>query len=126
MSLFGEPTEIEKQDLEVHVEMAAMRKQQCQVHFADIRQHLEELKEHINTQMETLDMQINTRKADLEKEIDEIKADIVLIENDIIQIKTDQSKQTIKWGTAIIAALVGALGGLIIHVVLPILMSKIQ
>ena len=125
MSLFGEPTEIEKQDLEVHVEMAAMRKQQCQIHFGAIATQIEDLHNHIDGKFEELDIQIDKRKDTFEKEIERVDHIIELIKIEFDSLKEDRNKQVISWGTAIIAMLLSSIGILLIQFIFPLLTGKI-
>ena len=125
MTLFGEPTEIEKQDLEVHVEMAAMRKQQCQIHFGAIATQIEELHKHIEEKFNELDIQIDIRKNNFEKEIERVDHNIALIKTEFDALKEDHNKQVISWGTAIIAMLLSSIGILLVQFIFPLLTGKI-
>jgi len=89
------PTDVEKKNLEMHVELSALREEQL---WGEI--------------------EANTKDINTLKEIDN---DLYSRLEDIIRTR---NSQIIRWGGAIILALIGALGTLIIRVLIPLFMSK--
>ena len=89
--------ESEKKNLEMHVELDALR-------ATAIIQDITQLKEAIQN--------ILDRMQELEEKIGDMQ--------------TDRNNQLIKWGGAIIVTLVSALGMLVLKVIFPMLMSKVQ
>ena len=89
------PTEMEKKNLEVHVELSTLREQ----------------------------LQDDTFKT-LEKKIEELVTTYKELKTLVDEIKDERTNQLIKWGTAIIVALFSALGMLFLKILVPALLSK--
>lgn len=89
--------ESEKKNLEMHVELDALR-------ATAIIQDITQLKEAIQNILDSMQ--------ELEKKIEDMQ--------------TDRNNQLIKLGGAIIVTLVSALGMLVLRVIFPMLMSKVQ
>ena len=89
--------ESEKKNLDMHVELDALR-------ATAIIQDITQLKEAIQNILDSMQ--------ELEKKIEDMQ--------------TDRNNQLIKLGGAIIVTLVSALGMLVLRVIFPMLMSKVQ
>ena len=89
------PTDLEKKNLEMHVELSALRDQT----------HSEAL--------ETIEKKIS-ELVEAHKELKELVDDM----------KDERTYQLIKWGTAIIVTLFSALGLLFLKILVPALLSK--
>ena len=89
------PVELEKQNLEMHVELQALRDKA------------------VNESLDLIEDKIKNLVAEL-KELRELLDDM----------KDDRNHQLLKWGTAIIAALFSALGMLIIKLLAPLFLGK--
>ena len=90
------PIELEKKNLEMHVELEALREKTTEDALATI-----------------------------EKKIENIINDYKAVKQIVDDMKEDRNNQLIKWGTAIIFALLSALGLLILRIVIPAALSKV-
>lgn len=100
------PLESEKKNLEMHVELQALRDEA-------VRAQLEDLQNKIETLIKSTDQ--------LREMLDEVKEDL---RTSIEEIKDERNNQLIKWGSAIIVTLVSALGLLFLRVILPLILGK--
>jgi hypothetical protein len=89
------PIDLEKKNLEMHVELQALRDQ---------------------THNDALEA--------IEKKVEELVAAHKELKQLVDDMKEDRNNQLIKWGTAIIVALFSALGALLLKVIVPIIMAK--
>jgi len=89
------PIELEKKNLEMHVELEALREKTTEDALVA-----------------------------MEKKIENIIDDYKELKQLVDDMKEDRNSQLIKWGTAIIFALLSALGLLILRIIIPAVMSK--
>ena len=89
------PIELEKKNLEMHVELEALRE------------------ETINDSLDAI-----------EKKIEKIIEDHKELRQLLDDIKDDRANQLVKWGTAIIVTLFSALGLLFLKILVPAILSK--
>lgn len=89
------PVELEKKNLEMHVELGALRDQAIKDDIHDLKAKIEALEKMV---------------ADLKEVVEEMK--------------DDRNSQLIKWGSAIILTLISALGMIFLRVFIPMLMNK--
>lgn len=103
----------EKKSLETHVELSELRDKAR-------KESIDALDEKID------DVEIARKEAmaALEKKISDLEDSLQELRDLINEIKDERYKQLIKWGTAVIATLVSALGLLILKILIPIIMSK--
>jgi hypothetical protein len=89
------PTDLEKRNLEMHVELQALR-----------------------------DQTTNDALQAIEKKIEDLVSSFKELKQMVDEMKDDRNDQLIKWGTAIIVTLLGALGALFLKIIIPALISK--
>lgn len=89
------PTELEKNNLEVHVELADMRERSI---HAELDAHAEDIHN-----LKLVDVDLGSR---------------------IDAIEDNRNNQVIRWGSAIIVALLTTLGAIILKVLIPLFLGK--
>ena len=100
------PVNLEKTNLEIHVEMSKLRDTRMQEDINESKKEHAELKKLIT---------------DL---TDKLSSDIKEVANDLAVMKEDRNNQLIKWGTAIILSLISALGLIGLRIILPAILAK--
>jgi hypothetical protein len=89
------PVELEKRNLEMHVELEALREKTVDEALSALDEKIEDIVEGLKSLKQVVD-----------------------------DMKEDRNNQLIKWGTAIIVTLFSALGILFLRILIPAMLSK--
>jgi uncharacterized protein (DUF342 family) len=93
------PSDIEKKNLEAHVELCAER-----------YKNLNDKLDTVETRVSTVEKKLDIKMASVESVLDEIKEMIV-------KMQQYRNKQLITWGIGIISSLVATIGFLVWHII---------
>ena len=111
------PAELEKKNLEVHVELTTLRDKAINVAIEDIEADITDIKESIKESAEDI-------KEDIKTKLQKITVDIKEIQDDLAKLKDTRNNQIIHTGAVIITLLLGILGALLIRVLIPMFLAK--
>jgi chromosome segregation ATPase len=93
------PSDIEKKNLEAHVELCAER-----------YKNLNDKLDTVETRVSTVEKKLDIKMASVETVLDEIKEMIV-------KMQQYRNKQMITWGIGIISSLIATIGFLVWHII---------
>ncbi len=93
------PSDIEKKNLEAHVELCAER-----------YKNLNDKLDTVETRVSTVEKKLDIKMASVESVLDEIK-------EMIIKMQQYRNKQLITWGIGIISSLIATIGFLVWHII---------
>ena len=131
------PVEIEKTNLEVHVELEAMRRQtntddhvELRAKIQDLKTRFDDLKEFNDDRMREIEQKVTDLKESNDNRLREIEQKfndkLHELEQVIAEVTDNRNNQLIKWGTAIIVSLISALGLLFLRVIVPVFLKNGQ
>jgi uncharacterized protein YukE len=118
--------ELEKNNLEIHVEMEDQRAAVLSNQIEEIVEKLAKLQNDLEKFAKSFNDDSNRSWDGIDDELSEMSGNIKELRGLIDTMKKEHSDHIIRWSGAIIATLVTAIGILITRIIVPLILAKIN